>query len=142
MDASTSHVFFYFISFFVLVIRNFTFLKILSYAFPINVGSKRAIPFPAFSLVGRLCFCDVYSTIYVPFMVQSVSFTSASSYLEYFMSSIISDIWSSISSELFMTSSTLSLLSEIFPYYSSSPTVSRSLMQFSSSSSCFYCCSI
>ena len=82
MDASKSYFVFSFTSFFVLFIRNCTFFFILSYNLPVNVGSKREIPSPALSLVGCFYVCDVSSYIYVSFMINSVSFTFASSYLE------------------------------------------------------------
>ena len=128
MDALTSNVFFYFTLFFVFFVRNCTFFFILSYDFPVNVGYKQAIQFPAFSLVGHLYVCDVSSTISVSFKITYVSFTSASLYLEPFMSSILFDIWLSISSEIFMMSSTLSFLSGIFTSPTLSPMILISVM--------------
>ena len=66
MDASTSYLLFSFTSFFNLFIRNCTFFFILLYTFTVNVGSKRAITFPDFSLVGG---CDVSYTISVSFTI-------------------------------------------------------------------------
>ena len=92
MGASTSYVFLYFNSFLVLFILNYTFFFIISYNLPVNVGSKRSIPFPAFSLVGLFCVFDVSYTISVSFITTYVSLTSASLYLELFMLSMIFEI--------------------------------------------------